>query len=95
MVTEIDFNEKSYANQQKERKELFSSLAAMKLKAGEKICTSLFKKGAKEPSFVISQKGQYEDVIFTLYSVTAGKLDKLQTAATVATLEAAAIPKLK
>lgn len=75
-----------------ERKKLFDKLAQLKLKAGESLRTSYFKPGGLEPLFVVTVK---VDGTFTLYSVSGQTLKKIQSAASIKTLEGFVLPHIK
>lgn len=75
-----------------ERKKLFDKLALLKLKAGESLRTSYFKPGGLEPLFVVTVK---VDGTFTLYSVSGQTLKKIQSAASIKTLEGFVLPHIK
>lgn len=75
-----------------ERKEVFENLEHLKLKPGEVLRTSYFNAGGKEPMFVITEKA---DGTFTLYDVDGKGLKKIQSAASVQSLDAYVAPKLK
>jgi hypothetical protein len=75
-----------------ERNEIFALLESLKLKPGETLRTSYFKKGGKEPLYISTVK---IDGAFTLYRVEGKKLTKVQTANNPHTLEELILPELK
>ena len=75
-----------------EKKELFNKLEQLKLKPSETLKTSYFKPGGSEPLFVITDK---TDGTFMLYSVDGQTLRKIQSASSIKTLEAFALPHIK
>ena len=75
-----------------ERNKIFDFLENLKLKAGETLCTSYFKKEGKVPLYVTTVK---VDGTFTLYRVEGTKLTKVQSANNPHTLEDLILPALK
>lgn len=74
------------------RNEIFDLLESLKLKPGETLRTSYFKKGGKEPLYVSTVK---IDGTFTLYRVEGKKLAKIQSANNPHVLEDLILPELK
>lgn len=75
-----------------ERNKIFDFLENLKLKAGETLCTSYFKKEGKVPLYVTTVK---IDGTFTLYRVNGSKLTKIQSASNPHVLEDLILPELK
>lgn len=75
-----------------EEKAIFDYLEDLKLKPGETLRTSYFKKGGKEPLYVSTVK---IDGTFTLYKIAGKKLTKVQSANNPHVLEDLILPDLK
>jgi hypothetical protein len=75
-----------------EEKTVFDFLENLKMKPGETLRTSYFKKGGKEPLYVSTVK---IDGTFTLYKVDGKKLTKIQSANNPHTLESLILQELK
>lgn len=75
-----------------EERAVFDNLEDLKLKPGETLRTSYFKKGGKEPLYVSTVK---IDGTFTLYKVAGKKLTKVQSANNPHALEDLILPELK
>lgn len=75
-----------------EEKSVFDLLESLKLKPGETLRTSYFKKGGKEPLYISTVK---IDGTFTLYQVNGSKLTKIQSASDPHALEDLILAELK
>ena len=74
-----------------DEKSVFDLLESLKLKPGETLRTSYFKKDGKEPLYVTTVK---IDGAFTLYRVNGSKLTKIQSASNPHALEDLILPEL-